>query len=507
MTFTEEFALKSKHLFILPATLCTSFITLTAIAEAPTGYYSNANTATPTQLRQSVHQIIHNHQRYPYTSSATDTWDILENADQDLDNSNNVTTIYKNASYAKQGGGNSSYNREHSWPKSYGFPNDGSNNYPYTDAHHLFISDSSYNSSRGNKYFDNCTSSCQEKTTNWNDGRGGSGDSNFSNSTRWEVWSKRKGDIARAMFYMDIRYEGGNHNISGASEPDLRLTNNASLISTTGGNASIAYMGLLNTLLQWHHDDPVDSIEMERNDIVFAFQGNRNPFIDHPEWVACIFENQCNGTPDNEDTINDGETLNNLSAPTNEWIYFNIDAPEGASELTLSISGGSGDADLYTLYNAQPTASTFDCRPYLYGNNETCTISSPAAGTHFIGLRAYSAFSNVSLNAFISSTSGSGGESAIYNNLSGNSGSWSHFTFEVQPNTHSLNISIDGGSGDADLYVLNNQQPDFNNFICRPYNVGNTENCTLNNPSPGTWHISLHGYSSYSGVNLTIESY
>ena len=108
----------------IAATLLT-VISSAAYADAPSGYYSSVDDSTNRNLRSSLHPVIDDHTRYPYTSSATDTWDILELADQDADNSSNVTTIYKNASYTKQGGGNSYYNREHSWPKSYGFPNDG----------------------------------------------------------------------------------------------------------------------------------------------------------------------------------------------------------------------------------------------------------------------------------------------------------------------------------------------------------------------------------------------
>ena len=110
-----------------------------ASAQVPPGYYDSADTSNAATLRGTLHDIIDDHTRYPYTATGTDTWDILEIADQDPDLPGNVITVYRNASYLKQGGGNELYNREHSWPKSYGFPAEGSTNYPYTDAHHLFI--------------------------------------------------------------------------------------------------------------------------------------------------------------------------------------------------------------------------------------------------------------------------------------------------------------------------------------------------------------------------------
>ena len=107
----------------------------------PSSYYSSVDTSSPSTLRASLHAVIDDHQRYPYTSSGTDTWDILEAAQEDPSNSNLILDIYRNEDYPKQGGGNSFYNREHSWPNSYGFPDDGGSNYPYTDCHVLFLCD------------------------------------------------------------------------------------------------------------------------------------------------------------------------------------------------------------------------------------------------------------------------------------------------------------------------------------------------------------------------------
>ncbi|MCZ6654104.1 MAG: endonuclease, partial [Planctomycetota bacterium] len=102
------------------------------------------------------------------------------------------------------------------------------------------------------------------------------------------------GDVARALLYMDVRYEGGIHGETGHDEPDLILTDDNDLIvSDTQNNHPVAHMGMLSVLLQWHEQDPVDDVERYRNDVVFSFQDNRNPFIDHPEWVACLFLDEC----------------------------------------------------------------------------------------------------------------------------------------------------------------------------------------------------------------------
>ena len=269
-------------------------------AQPQGGYYDSVDTTSQAALRSTLHAVIDDHTRLPYTSSSTDTWNVLEAAQQDPNDPLRVIDIYRNASYAKVGGGNSIYNREHGWPRSYGFPDDFSGNMPFTDCHMLFICNGSYNSTRSNKPFANCSAGCTELVTEVNDGFGGGsgtypGNSNWTTSGVFEVSPFRRGDVARAMLYADVRYEGGNHGITGVSEPDLILTDSLGLIaaSNTGQNESFAYMGRLSILLEWHFADPVDDFERRRNDIVAAFQGNRSPFVDHPEWVDCLFLDMC----------------------------------------------------------------------------------------------------------------------------------------------------------------------------------------------------------------------
>lgn len=280
-------------------------VILAAATAAPVGgYYADVDPASPAALRTTLHELIDDHQRYPYTSSATDTWDVLELADEDPLDETRIRDLYRNESYVKHGGGNTDYNREHTWPSSYGFPNDNASNYPYTDTHHLRLSNDSYNSSRGNKPFGLCSPTCTERPTTANGGVGGGsgtfpGWSNWFDAAIWQVWADRKGDVARGLLYLDVRYEGGTHGGTGAAEPDLVLTDNLALIQTTAGNTTgTAYMGLLATLLTWHAEDPPDELEVLRNGVVFSFQGNRNPFVDHPEWVGCVWGGACNAPPD-----------------------------------------------------------------------------------------------------------------------------------------------------------------------------------------------------------------
>ena len=88
-----------------------------------------------------------------------------------------------------------------------------------------------------------------------------------------------------------------------------------------------------------------------------------------------------------------------ISGSRNQWVNYTLDVPAGSSVLNVNISGGSGDADLYVRFGSNPTTSTYDCRPYRNGNSETCSFTNPAAGTWYIRLRGYRAFSGVTLEA------------------------------------------------------------------------------------------------------------
>ncbi len=468
-------------------------------AQADPNYYNTVNDSSPSLLRSSLHAIIDDHTRIPYTSSATDTWDVLELAGEDVDNSNQVITIYKNSANTKVGGGNNNYNREHSWPKSYGFPDDGSGNYPYTDMHHLFIANSSYNSSRSNKPFDICVSGCTEKATEVNNNRGGNGQSNFTKSGIWDVWAGRRGDIARAMFYMDVRYEGGTHGITGRNEPDLILTDDLSLInaSNTGNNEATAYMGLLSVLLVWHQNDPVDIYEHQHNEAVAAAQGNRNPFIDNPDWVRCVFELVCDGN--NPDTT----------------------APNAVSSLTASAGSQSIELDWfnntetdlagYTVYRSVNSSSGFDPLNAILLTASNFTDTNVSTGnTYYYYVTAEDNSANESTNgstvsATVTSPNSSLMDGVAKTNLSGSNGTQMLFTFDVPAAATALNFSLSGGSGDADLYIKFGSQPSTADYDCRSWNTSNNESCNINNIQAGTYHVMLNAYSTYSGASLLAD--
>ena len=323
-------------------------------------YYAGVDTSSSAALRAALHARIANHIRFPYTSSSTDTWDILNAADQDPTDPGSILDIYKNATYTKITGGTGAYNREHSWPNSYGF-NDATATSEYTDCHHLFASDTTYNGNRGNQPYGTCSSGCTENTTNLNHGFGGGsgtypGNSNWYNGSVYEVWNHMKGDLARASLYMDVRYEGGTHPYTGTSEQNLQLTDTLSQIQTNQ-----PYMGLRSVLLAWHAADPPDDAERHRNDVVESFQGNRNPFVDHPEWVSCVFEGTgCSGTISAPAVTTSAATgVTTTGATLNGTVNPNGVATTASFEWGTTTSYGqtAGAESVGSGSNAQPIAA------------------------------------------------------------------------------------------------------------------------------------------------------
>jgi hypothetical protein len=101
--------------------------------------------------------------------------------------------------------------------------------------------------------------------------------------------------------------------------------------------------------------------------------------------------------PDTTPALTNGVPVNNISGATGSQQYWKLTVPAGKTTLTFAMSGGTGDADLYVKRAAKPTTSTYDCRPYLTGNNETCTFNNPVASDYYVMIRGYAAFSGTSL--------------------------------------------------------------------------------------------------------------
>ncbi|TWX65294.1 ExeM/NucH family extracellular endonuclease [Colwellia demingiae] len=222
-------------------------------------------------IRTNINEVISaNHKQLTYSEA----WTALTVTDEDPLNPDNVILFYRGISKAKNSNGSGSqssnpdnWNREHVWAKSHGFPS--SSAMAYSDIHHLRPTDISVNSSRGNLDFDNSDAPLPESPENRVDGNS------------FEPRDAVKGDVARIVLYMDTRYAGLD-----SVTPDLQVVDSL----TSGGEAKL---GKLCTLLTWSEDDPVDDFEVNRNNKIYEFQGNRNPFIDHPEWIATLYSASC----------------------------------------------------------------------------------------------------------------------------------------------------------------------------------------------------------------------
>jgi endonuclease I len=250
---------------------------LSASATEPVGYYSSAGGLSGTALRNALHTIIKNgHVAVGYGNSD----EAMLVTDQSPTDSTRVVLLYSRRNELKTyfiGNGNPTppnslgWNREHQWPNSYGI---NGKEPVYSDLFNLRPADETVNNDRANLIYDESTPSSS--------GYLNPADSEAllctKDSDSWEPPAEVKGDIARSMFYMDVRYEGDG------GEANLQLTDNMALITTSN-----AYMGKLSTLLVWNFIDPVSDTERTRNDAVYGFQHNRNPFIDHPEWVEAVF--------------------------------------------------------------------------------------------------------------------------------------------------------------------------------------------------------------------------
>ncbi len=233
-------------------------------------YYVQAIGKTGAALRSSLNQhAALGHVRKTYT----EVWEAIKYTDEDPANTANVILIYTGRSQAKTANAsvNSSdqdaWNREHVWPKSHGFPDEAQ--WAHTDIHHLRPADASVNSTRGNKDFD------------WGGTAIGEAPGNFTDADSFEPRAAVKGDIARMMFYMAIRYEGSD----ATGVPNLELAD------TTGTTGNL--LGKRCALITWHRQDPVDASEIRRHARIVERQGNRNPFVDYPAWAEELFGAGC----------------------------------------------------------------------------------------------------------------------------------------------------------------------------------------------------------------------
>lgn len=295
---------------------------------APAGYYNSINGLSGAALKQALQNIIAD-SNVVHAHCYGDMPDLLKEADHNPKNGNQVWLMYVETPRAKldyqtTGSGTGKWNREHIFPQSRGgFSNgtsdtsDGINVYlptnandllaGHADAHHLRAEDGPENSTRNNKDYGG---------TDYN------GPVGTMNSWR--------GDVSRALFYMAVRYNG------------------LSLVSGNPDDTTTYKLGDLDSLLSWNLSDPRDDFEMYRNNYIYTWQLNRNPFIDMPELASYIYGNNVGQVWYNPTSIKDIVSLDcNLY-------------PNPVRNL-LTIEGIKGEAiyQIYTLQGQLVSTSSF----------------------------------------------------------------------------------------------------------------------------------------------------
>ncbi len=202
--------------------------------------------------------------------------------------------------------------------------------------------------------------------------------------------------------------------------------------------------------------------------------------------------------------LQNGVPVTGISGATGSQQFWTINVPAGSSNLVIKTSGGTGDADLYVRFGSAPTTTTYNCRPYLSGNAETCTFSAPQTGTYHVMVRGYSAFSGVTLVG--SYSAGGGGGSQTYTNgtdftiadnstvespiaVSGRSGNGSSTTPVAVNIVHTYigDLKVDLVAPDGSVYVLHNRTGTSTDNINRTYTV-NLSGEALN----GTWKLRVN---------------
>lgn len=363
------------------------------IAQIPINYYSTA-TGTGYTLKTQVHNIIKNYNPQSYNSlwnlythvSYRDNYydndgsllDIYSEKVDDIDSNNYTSTTQQCGSTSSSLEGDC-YNREHLIPESFFQPyfnsigvNTSINSLAYytkNDAHFIPPTDIRVNAWRGNlpfgRVFSNNPNPCYNqdpsslspdalpcKTTN-NSKIGFNNNSGYSEGTGngvnvFEPIDEFKGDIARAVLYFATRYEDVLPLMySTCSNTSAKAMFDGS--SSQGLNAAF-----LNIMKTWHQNDPVSAREIAINNRIYAHQSNRNPFIDHPEWVAAIWGATLNTVAFNAlDAISifPNPTNNNKISIQSELVIDEINLINSNGQLVQQIEHPMSVNNLYTLEN------------------------------------------------------------------------------------------------------------------------------------------------------------
>nr|WP_233262216.1 M4 family metallopeptidase [Vitiosangium sp. GDMCC 1.1324] len=207
------------------------------------------------------------------------------------------------------------------------------------------------------------------------------------------------------------------------------------------------------------------------------------------------------------DPLTNGVPVTGLSGSSGNKKYYALEVPAGKPSLSFAISGGTGDADLYVRYGAVPSSSTYDCRPYASGNAENCSFTNPQAGTWYVMVNAYSAYSGVTLKGSYDGTGGGTGtpttetaSGTVTKNENDPFGPYS----VLAGTTFTVTMT---GTRNPDLYVRFGTAPTTSKYDCRSNTSGASETCTLTVPAgQSVAHVLVRGAGSGTATyNLTVS--
>ena len=223
-------------------------------------------------------------------------------------------------------------------------------------------------------------------------------------------------------------------------------------------------------------------------------------------YISEMAKNAGDVIPPIGDELRNGVTVAGITENAKAERVFTLNVPDNATNLNFITSGGSGDADLYVKFNSAPTLTSFDCKSTTSSSNESCEIGNAQAGVYYVMVQAWNAITNVSLTGSYNEGNTAEPINRVENNISVAANNWSRYTQNLDAGYSSFTVNISGGNGDADLYVNFASPSTESVYQCRPFKNGNLETCNIDNPQAGTWFIDLKGYSSASGVTLSITA-
>ncbi|CAM2005684.1 PPC domain-containing protein [Acanthopleuribacter pedis] len=197
-----------------------------------------------------------------------------------------------------------------------------------------------------------------------------------------------------------------------------------------------------------------------------------------------------------------------IAGITNSRNNFSLQIPAGATNLRVTTSGGSGNADLHLKYGALATPSNYDFRSGSSNNWDLVELPNPTAGTWYIMVYGMQQYGNTYLTVSWNEPAG-GGSSTLSNgqvvtNLSRGTNEKLYFQVNVPAGATNLRFHTYGGSGDADLFIAHGRIPTQGSWDHRGFNGNNYEVVDVPNPNSGTYHIMVNGYNAFQDLNLTV---